>query len=390
MTDDGEIGIMIVTLLIITCILNILVYLRASHHSALIPELSQVAAPHPQSWPRLSLIIPACNEEDTIEDALYKVLAIDYPDLQVIVVNDRSTDQTGAIIERVARSYTELQVVHIDTLPPGWLGKLNALHVGTERADGDYLIYADADVHFHAQFFKSVVAYAKHHELDYLSAIPFFRGESWILRSMIFAFSLLFISTTRLGSVNREDKGAYAGVGVFQMIRTSFFDQTPGWTWLKLEIGDDMAMAQMCHQHGARARFLRATDLLSLTWYPSAKALIKGLEKNSFPVGMRFSVTRTLSVSVMISLMVFSPWLLIASDHVALGMIFLSVFTLFNVCTYAPGISWWERALSPPLSLLIIASIWQSAWKTLRQKGVYWRGTFYSIEELKEGQRLKW
>ena len=360
------------------------------YQSALIPELSQIEVPQLSNWPSISMVIPACNEETTIESALLRVLDIDYPNIQIIVVNDRSTDQTGEIINRIAQSYPQIQVIHISTLPQGWLGKINALHRGTQLAQGEYLIYADADIHFHPQCFKRAIAYADHYQLDYLSAIPCFHGKSWILRSLIFAFSGLFIATTRLGSVNRDRKGAYGGVGVFQMIRTRFFQETPGWAWLKLEIGDDMAMAMMCHVHHARARFVRASELISLTWYPSVSALIKGLEKNSFPVAMRFSILRSITLCSFVLCLVLSPWCMIASGELYVGFGFIMIQTMMLLAIPAMGASWVERILSPFFFPLLIFIIVRSMWVTIRQGGVRWRGTFYSVEELKKGQRLKW
>ena len=375
-------------LLVAVCMINVLIYLKLFYQNSLIPELSEESVGQPHTWPKLSIIIPACNEEDTIKTALTKVLNIDYPDYQVIVVNDRSTDQTKSILDKMTSFYPHLEVMHIETLPEGWLGKLHALHVGTQRADGQYLIYADADVHFHPTFFTKIVAYAEQQQLDYLSAIPLFHGQSWILRSLIFAFSCFFMAMTRLGSVNLDRPGAFGGVGVFQMIRASFFEKTPGWSWLKLEIGDDMAMAYMCHQYGSRARFIKASRLLALTWYPDTTSMIQGLEKNIFPVGMQFSIIRTFLVSVGLFALVFSPWLLIVMDHIYLGLSFIIVQILCNLTAPALGISWFERILSPYISMLLIIAIMQSMWKTLKQGGVIWRGTFYSVEDLKEGQRL--
>ena len=372
------------------CILNVLVYIKMHFQMRLIPELSDHVLEPPKKWPSFSLIIPACNEEDTIQTVIIKALEIDYPTYKVIAINDRSTDRTGLILDQLAASYPHLDVVHISTLPKGWLGKLHALHVGTQNADGDYLIYADADVHFHPQFFKKALAYAHHNQLDYLSAIPLFKGKSWLLQALVFAFTSLFLATTRVGSVNQDRKGAFAGVGVFQLIRRSFFEKTPGWTWLKLEIGDDMANALMCHNHGARARFLRATDLLSLTWYPSVSELLKGLEKNSFPVGMRFSIVRTCLVSTVIFLFATSPlWLMYVGEW-KIGGSFLITQFLCNLSAPSIGIRWYERIFAPYFSLLLLVAVVRSMWKTLKQKGIIWRGTFYSIEELKEGQRLKW
>ena len=151
-----------------------------------------------------------------------------------------------------------------------------------------------------------------------------------------------------------------------------------------------MANAFMCHQHGARARFLRATDLLSLTWYPSSFALIKGLEKNAFPVGMRFSLIRTLLTSLVIFLFTFSPFVLMSLNAWKLGVLFLVLQVICNLSAPAMGIRWYERVGAPYISVLLIAALIRSAWKTLKQGGIYWRGTFYATSELKEGQRLKW
>lgn len=383
-------SLLIDTVAVLASTISVLVYIKIQLQIRLVPELSTLNTPLIKSFPKISFIIPACNEEETIRAALLKVLNIDYPTYQVIVVNDRSTDRTGQILDELQRDYPILEVIHISELPAGWLGKLHALQVGTESASGEYLVYADADVHFHPQFFKNTISYAQQLRLDYLSAIPHFEARSWVLRALIFAFTSLFLATTRVGSVNREREGAFAGIGVFQLIRRSFFEKTLGWRWLKLEIGDDMATALMCHQHGARARFLRATDQLSLTWYPSVSALLAGLEKNSFPVGMRFSVLRTIIASAVILLFAISPLWLISQGEGALGWLFLTLQVTFNVCSPSTGSRWHERICAPYISLLLIIALCRSAWKTLRQGGIFWRGTFYSTQSLKAGQRLKW
>ena len=142
--------------LLMVCIFHFLVYLKMHYQMSLIPELSDQNSPQLTDWPFVSIIIPACNEEENVRAALCKVLTLDYPNYQVIAVNDRSTDQTGAILDELADSYSQLEVIHISTLPEGWLGKVHALHVGTQQARGEYLIYADADIHFHPHFFKKV------------------------------------------------------------------------------------------------------------------------------------------------------------------------------------------------------------------------------------------
>ena len=109
--------------------------------------------------PRISIVIPACNEERNIEEALASVLAQDYPDFEVIALDDRSTDTTGAILDRMAERNPRLRVLHIRSLPEGWLGKNHALQYGADRAQGSLLLFTDADVVMEATVLRRAVAY---------------------------------------------------------------------------------------------------------------------------------------------------------------------------------------------------------------------------------------
>src|SRR4051812_15058134 len=97
-----------------------------------VPQLAELSPAPPARWPALSLVIPACNEASTLEPALRSRLREYYPDLELVVIDDRSTDGTGGIVERVAAGDSRVRPLHVDTLPEGWLGKVHALHVGAE------------------------------------------------------------------------------------------------------------------------------------------------------------------------------------------------------------------------------------------------------------------
>src|SRR6185503_6720653 len=112
------------------------------------PVLARQRSPDPPRWPKLSIIIPACNEAASIEAAVTSRLAQDYPDFEVCVIDDRSTDGTGAIVDRLAEGDPRVRAVHITELPEGWLGKVHALHRGVSIATGEWLLLSDADVHF--------------------------------------------------------------------------------------------------------------------------------------------------------------------------------------------------------------------------------------------------
>ncbi|MEK7768052.1 MAG: glycosyltransferase family A protein, partial [bacterium] len=127
-------------------------------HVAGLRSLGDEAAPEPAAWPRLSVLVPACNEADTLEPALETLLRSDYPDLEVILVDDRSTDGTGAVVDRLAARDARIVPVHVAALPPGWLGKVHAMHVALPHATGEWLLFSDADVHAAPDTIRRAVA----------------------------------------------------------------------------------------------------------------------------------------------------------------------------------------------------------------------------------------
>ena len=123
-------------------------YIKSQQQTLLVPELFTAEIPSLDELPSFSLIVPACNEEHTVRDALLKLLEIDYPNDQIIVVNGRSTERTGELLDALQQEFPKLDIVYLLTLPAAWLGKVHVLHIGIQNASGNYLIHADADVHF--------------------------------------------------------------------------------------------------------------------------------------------------------------------------------------------------------------------------------------------------
>ena len=111
-------------------------------------NLADIAPLTEQEQPKVSVIVPACNEEDTIEPALRSLLALDYAHLEIIVINDRSIDRTGEILQSIRNDHPHLQIIEIQELPEGWLGKNHALNQGATIARGEYLLFTDADILF--------------------------------------------------------------------------------------------------------------------------------------------------------------------------------------------------------------------------------------------------
>lgn len=377
------------TIIIIIGLSGLIFHIFCRYQINAIPRLDNLLIQPLSTYPKISVIIPACDESDTVEVAMRKLLKLNYPNYEIIAVNDRSRDHTGTILDQLAKEFSQLQVIHIETLPSGWLGKLNALEKGTQCANGELLLYADADVHFESDFMERVVAQFENDQLDYLTLFPKITAHSPMLRGLIFLFASFFCARLQPKAINQGRQGMYAGVGVFQLLRRSFFDKTEGWTWLRLEIADDTGLAYLCHRHGARARIYIAPQDLSISWYSNVNAMINGLEKNLFSAMCHFSLLRVIVFTLIISTLYLGPLILCLFDMQYLGLIILVLSVITMASTPMQGTAWWERSLALVMWPIFLWALLRSTWKTLMQGGVVWRGTFYPSSELKANQRLK-
>ena len=254
--------------------------------------------------PPLSVLIPACNEAASIELTALGLLEQTYSDLQLILINDRSTDETGAIIDRLAAENEKITAIHIDVLPDGWLGKVHALYVATEQAAGEWLLYTDADVHFEPNALVELMQFAQAHEIDHLAGLPRMKPSGVLLEIAIAAFytsSMFFVSAKRVANV---DDPLAVGVGALNLVRASVLKQTEGFEWLKMETIDDVGLGLMMKRGGGRAMVARAVEQISLEWYQDITEMAGGLEKNS-PGLTKYSLVRATGLLAILPVTVF-------------------------------------------------------------------------------------
>ena len=196
--------------------------------------------------PTLSVIIPALNEEGALETSLQSVLRQAYPGLEVIAINDRSTDRTGAILDRMQETYPQLQVVHIETLPAGWLGKNHALYLGAQKAKGEWLLFTDADVTFGPGALGAAVNYALGHNLEHLTAIPHMTAKGPLLKSFVAAFMLLFSYKVLRFSGSLTDE--HIGLGAFNLLRRATYEAVGGHVPIALRPDDDLMLGRRTYR----------------------------------------------------------------------------------------------------------------------------------------------
>lgn len=370
--------------------------LRAAYHGAAIKLLRSEPLPLLTSHPKISIIIAARNEEALIERSLRSILATTYPNIEVIVSDDRSTDRTSAILDMIAAKDDRLKVIHITELPPDWLGKVHALHTATQQATGDWLLFTDADIHFEPEVLTKSIAYAEANSLDQLSLLPDDRTQhqGYLLPLFISAFGGMFLQRMKVKSVNESAKGAFIGVGAYNLVRRSSFERTPGFEWLRLEVVDDVGVGYMISQIGGKIRLVHGQQLLSFEWYPSLRQAVAGLEKNAFAGFARFSLLRGICIPLsMIAVALLPLTVAIAFGNLPMMAALVAIYSIIpaiGVIVIGKGVS---------IRPIIAATLWlgyvfvafailNSTIKGWRQQGLRWRDTFYPIEKLKAGRRV--
>lgn len=353
-----------------------------------VPTLSAVHAPPPARWPRLSLIMPARNEERTLEPALRSKLANTYPELELVLVNDRSTDATGAVAESAARSEPRLQVVHVEHLPEGWLGKVHALQRGLERASGEWVLFSDADIHLAPGMLERVIAYAEHERLDHVSLLPSLTSPGLVLQATLNTFFRWVCTFGRLWAVRDPRSSAAMGAGAFNLVRRSALERTPGLEWLKMEIADDAALGVMLKRSGARPAVLNGRAEVSLEFYPSYRALTRALEKNGASIPLPVLLAGNLL------LVVLEVGLLAGLLSGATPLVLLGAGAWAVGCAVALGLARWLGLPRGPVPLPFLGAL-PLVWAMLRsgvlalvRGGVVWRDTFYPTSVVRAGLRI--
>lgn len=339
--------------------------------------------------PTLSVIVSALDEAATIEPALRSLLALEHPRLQVVAIDDRSTDGTGAILDRLAREDSRLRVIHVAALPDGWLGKVHALHLGAQAATGEFLLFTDADVHVAPDALRRALGHCVRDRLHHLAVLPQLHVRESLLAALLVESQALFYATLPPWKLATSPR-VYVGLGAFNLVRADAYRRAGGHDALKLEVLDDLALGRQLKLHGARQGLLLGEGAVALEWYRDARGFMRGVEKNSFAAAA-YSVPRALAVSLGFAAL--RVWPLV-------GLVATAGPTRWvNVLAIAAGLaiqwrvlrttSWPARCLLwfPLTPVLMLAVLWRAVLLTLRRGGIAWRGTFYPLAALRAARR---
>ena len=358
-----------------------------------VPHLEKLELPLPPKPPLVSVIMPACNEADHLELAVLSRLKSDYPNAEFILVDDRSTDATLQIVNRLAAQFPNLRIIRISELPDGWLGKVHALQKGLEAANGEWILFTDADVYFSPDLLSRSMAYCLSRDKDHLALLPQFLTSSLLLDTVISHFMRLLCLMGRLSKVEEPRSGAAVGAGAFSLFRRSALERTSGLEWLRLEVIDDIALRQMLKYNGARQAVASGIGLLKVQFYPSLKAMARGMEKNAFAAAGEFKPFRLIANVAALFILEMSPFIAFLPCWHPLMRLAGAATLLISIIVSILVNKWMRQTvysafLWPLGTIFMTLFTLRSGFLALRRGGIIWRGTLYPLALLRAHRRF--
>jgi len=342
----------------------------------------------PAACPRLSVIIPARDEEKYLREALSSVLGALPANGEVILVDDRSWDGTAKIARLLAASDTRLRVISIREVPDGWLGKNHALQEGFKVSRGDYFLFTDADVIFEPGCLEKALTLCEKESLDHLVATPAVITKGFWERTFVSFFSILLMSRFRIWRAADPHSRFFAGIGAFNLVRRSAYEKAGTHEALREEVVDDLLLGRLMKRSGGRSKVVSGEDCLKVRWNIGLPGLMTGLEKNAF-AAFDYSLVKAAAGCFALMSVTDLPALVLVS-HLLSGKIApsqLAAATSLGVwCAFVPlyqltsrstGASWFYFLTFPVGAVLLTWTIIRSAFFYHIRGGIKWRGTLY-------------
>jgi len=333
-----------------------------------------------------AVIVAARDEERHIRASVSSLLSQTYPALEVIVVNDRSTDATGTILDDLAREEPRLRVVHVDALPDGWLGKNHAMQLGARAAGAELLIFADGDVVMAPDAIARASRLMTTLRIDHLAVAPDMRLPTWPLALVVNYFMMWFLLYLKPWRAQDPKSTAFIGIGAFNMVRASAFHAVDGFARIALRPDDDIMLGKLLKRHGHRQLLATADGTVAVEWYQTLGELARGFRKNAF-AGMHYSLL--LTIGAVAGNVVLCIWPFIAAwiTSGAERWLYLTA-VVAQIVAYAGGAFVgrtrpWLAILYPVAAVLFVSILTAAVFRTLRRRGIEWRGTFYALDRLR-------
>jgi glycosyltransferase involved in cell wall biosynthesis len=353
------------------------------------PSLADVEAPAGGPLPTLAIVATAKDEGEHIETATRSLLAQEYPDARVIVVDDRSTDATGAILDRLAAGEPRLEVLRVEALPEGWVGKCHALAQGAARADTDWILFTDGDIVMERDAVGRAVSLALRDGYDHIAVGPDIAAETLGERMFVGYFLAMFNASQGVWKASDPRSRAFVGIGAFNLVRREAYRRAGGHEAIRYELLDDMALGKILKRSGARQTLALHGHLIRTRWHAGVKGLVRGIEKNAFaaahydPAFMAAAIAALLVLTCVPYVGWFLPW---PAARCFTALAWLGVFLTYAGGGGTGGIRAWQGLLLLPGGVIYNYAMARSMVIALASGAVRWRGTSYPLRELRSRQ----
>lgn len=336
--------------------------------------------------PSVSIVFSALNEAENLPTALSTMLHLDYPQLEIIAINDRSNDQTGEVMDQFSKLYSNLHIIHISQLPDHWLGKNHALHRGACQATGDWLLFTDADVLVERDLLIKAMSYVIEHELDHLAIYEMHLHQSLWLKILSLGSYVTYCLMMKPWRIRDQKSKKYLGHGAFNLVRKTTYQSLDGHRTIAMECLDDVKLGKLVKENGFKQDTVNGRDYIKREWYRSLTDMIDGLSKNGFAyfdfklyqVVCNFCFAFFYYLWPFIAIIIFSgPLFWINLCNIGLTF-YLTIFVTIHFRLNK------RYAFFYPLAvILLLYTISHSVFLTYKNNGIYWRHTHYSLKKLR-------
>ncbi|MEO6290374.1 MAG: glycosyltransferase family 2 protein, partial [Ginsengibacter sp.] len=320
-------------------------------------HLSSIATSLNERAPPVVIIIAVRNEEYALREALTSVCNLDYRNYKVLVINDRSTDNTGNILLEMKAQYNHLSVINVETLPAGWLGKNHALYTGSKSSQEEYILFTDADVVYHKDVLNKAMHCCVKNDLDHLTILPGIISPSSRLNSIVMTFVIMLTALQRPWAAKIKKSKASIGVGAFNLVRREMYERAGTHTAIAMRPDDDLRLAASIKAAGGKGDVLYGRGEIEVEWYTSVKEFINGLMKNIFS-GFKYNAFLAAGGALGTLLFFVLPIpLVLVFGNTAARILVICMF-LFQLILYGnmPGSNgkWWYALLSIYAGIIMV------------------------------------
>jgi chlorobactene glucosyltransferase len=341
--------------------------------------------------PLLSVIVPANDEEANIEKAARSILGSECSKLELILINDRSRDNTVEAMRKLEREDPRVKVLSISEVPPGWTGKSHALFRGAEAASGKILVFTDADAVLDPYTLHKSRDLLLSNKLDMLSLIPGFTARGFIEDALypILAFGILNFYPIR--DVNDPEKPAALASGTFIMITRDAYQQVGTWGSVRNEITEDIAFARRAKRAGSKLKVLRGNEFVRTEPFKHVSELYSywkrvyygGFERNGLQMArVAANHTALFLVYVLFGLSM-TIWLTRGPTFAAASLLLVTLLAITAISV--PQLAFLKRqhgnllyGLAAPVGFLLGACVSLSVLlAVIFDKGILWHGSSY-------------